>query len=163
MMTFNFHGMTFEVSEDSFEGRFAIVSNKVDAFVKAVNSGVAYEELPHAPWDEVHALIDECFYDEHEGIEDEVWRLDGALEYADNKAYKARYMDEFLEYFKDGMPSDEVIENGCLSDWHKGLFGYRPHGDRWSYLVELAKARFEEEEQAQAYFSFCFKYSYLNN
>lgn len=144
MMTFNFHGMTFEVSEDSFEGRFAIASNKVDAYVQAVNKGVAYEALPVAPWDEVHALLDETFENkEHAEMRPQVWELDGTLEHFESKAYRARYMGEFLEYFKDGMPSDEVIENACLSDWHKDLFGYRPRGDRWAVLVELAQAREE--------------------
>lgn len=141
MMTFNFHGMTFEVSEDSFEGRFAIASNKVDAYVQAVNKGVAYEALPVAPWDEVHALLDETFENkEHAEMRPQVWELDGTLEHFESKAYRARYMGEFLAHFKNGVPEGDL---SFLSDWHKDLFGYRPRGDRWAVLVELAQAREE--------------------
>jgi hypothetical protein len=143
MMTFNYYGMTFEVSEDSFEGRLLALNEGVEAYNKAIAQGVAYEELPHMDYQKFFNLMDEAEVLGRDDIRSAVWRLYGALEYAENQAYRNRYLGEFLEYFKDGMPSDEVIENACLSDWHKDLFGYRPRGDRWAVLVELAQAREE--------------------
>lgn len=148
MMTFNFHGMTFEVSEDSFEGRLLALNEAVEAYNKAIIQGVAYEELPHVDSYKFFNLMDEAEALGREDIRRSTWQLYGAYEHVENKAYRNRYLGEFLEYFKDGMPSDEVIENACLSDWHKDLFGYRPRGDRWAVLVELAQAR---EEQGKPY------------
>lgn len=57
----------------------------------------------------------------------------------ESENYRRRYEREFLERFKNGMPSDDELD--FLSDWHKDLYGYRPRGERWQFLVALAQGR----------------------
>ena len=113
----------------------------VKSLSKAVNKGVAYSNLPKVDYRLVYDLMDLIDYDKaFAQFKDEIWTIYNEYNYATDVAYRLENEPKFLKYFVDGEPSDDVWADLCLSDWHKDIYGFRPHGkERIDFLVSRAQ------------------------
>lgn len=143
MINFNFHGINFEVSENSLTGKVAKAFTQVDEYVNAVKSGVEYEALPRFDYNVIYDLVDETWNSE---LHEVVWDKYNEYNYYHSIAYKKYAEGDFLKYFLNGVPSIEECNDACLSDWHKDIYGYRPRGSRWDELVGIAREYFSRVE-----------------
>ena len=109
----------------------------------------AMESLPYNQTGEVYrkgykaltALMDDPNYRE---FWDELYSAYCDLTFAQDMAYKKFAEGDFLKHFLNGVPSDE--KRDFLSDWHKDIYGYRPRGERWNALVDIARAYYRDRD-----------------
>lgn len=87
------------------------------------------------------ALMDSHEYGEYW---DDLYGAYCDLTSACDHAYREYAEGDFLKYFLNGVPSDEECADLCLSDWHKDIYGYRPRGERWNALVDIARAYYRD-------------------
>ena len=105
------------------------------------HSGKVYHEAYTA----IEPLMDASYYeDEYKQYADMIQGAYWALSNAEDEAYRKRYEGEFLKHFLNGVPSDEELADGCFSDWHKDIYGYRPRGERWNALVDIVRAYYRD-------------------
>ena len=93
---------------------------------------VAYEDIKAMNDEERRALrkmldkaLDGAMYEDPNGVWDVAYPTYETLNYIEDEEYRERNMDAFRAYeAKMGEPD---FDFGFYSDWHKDMFGYRPH------------------------------------
>ena len=144
---------TFVIAENvTLETSDSVLIRVLDTIesVKAVID--AYKTMPYDKvlkatgydWHKLSDLMESCYYeDAYKPYYDLVSYWYWEERNVSDEAYRNYAERDFLAYFKDGDPSDEVWEGACLSDWHKDIYGFRPHSkERIAVLVMMAQAMF---------------------
>lgn len=123
-MTINVYGVTFELVSDLaikvFTAKADVEKYALDAF-KDYSSAKYPHEVSELMEEVEYARPSDAIYQWKEIIEDMYWELD----YIEDKAYRNRYMDDFLEY--QSHMDEPDFDWDFYSDWHKDMYGFRPH------------------------------------
>ena len=125
VLVYNFHGITFHVSDNSKEAQVLDVLQSAENRIQAIKNGVAYNELPEFKWSQCDDLMREFDY----GVNPALYRvLRNAWQEEDawnNQAYRDYTEADFREYASHKNEPD--FDWDFYSDWHKDLYGFRPH------------------------------------
>ena len=124
-MIYNFHGITFHVSDNSKEAQVLDVLQSAENRIQAIKNGVAYNELPEFKWSQCDDLMREFDYGVNPALYRvlrNAWREEDSW---DNQAYRDYAEADFREYASHKNEPD--FDWDFYSDWHKDLYGFRPH------------------------------------
>ena len=123
-MVYNFHGITFHVSDESKEAQVLDVLQSAENRIQAIKNGVAYNELPEFKLSQCSDLMME-FYGVNLALYHALWNAWQEEDAWNNQAYRDYTEADFLEYASHKNEPD--FDWDFYSDWHKDLYGFRPH------------------------------------
>lgn len=124
-MIYNFHGITFHVSDKSKEAQVLDVLQSAENRIQAIKDGVAYNELPQFKWAQCSDLMREFDYGVNPALYRVLWNAWQEEDAWNNQAYRDYTEADFLEYASHKNEPD--FDWDYYSDWHKDLYGFRPH------------------------------------
>ena len=123
-MVYNFHGITFHVSDNSKEAQVLDVLQSAENRIQAIKNGVAYNELPEFKLSQCSDLMME-FYGVNTALYHALWNAWQEEDAWNNQAYRDYTEADFREYASHKNEPD--FDWDFYSDWHKDLYGFRPH------------------------------------
>lgn len=127
--------VTVELSDDSTYGKVLEATQLVDKAVEAMMS-LPYEETGkayHEASDVIDPMMEACWHVEspyHEYkdiIQRAYWELSDASEYAYHKRYVGELHEFEAKHIVNGVFVGDDDDWNFYSDWHKDIWGHRPH------------------------------------
>ena len=113
------------MSDNSKEAQVLDVLQSAENRIQAIKNGVAYNELPEFKWSQCDDLMREFDYGVNPALYRvlrNAWREEDAW---NNQAYRDYAEADFREYASHKNEPD--FDWDFYSDWHKDLYGFRPH------------------------------------
>lgn len=113
------------MSDNSKEAQVLDVLQSANDRIQAIKNGVAYNELPQFKWSQCSDLMREFDYGVNPALYRALWDAWQEEDSWDSQAYRDYAEADFLEYASHKNEPD--FDWDFYSDWHKDLYGFRPH------------------------------------
>lgn len=129
-MRITVYGINFELTSD-LAIRVFTAKAEVEQYAKDAFADYHTAKYPHdvseLMRDVEYAYESDPIYQYKDIIEDMYWELD----YIESDAYRKAYNDKFRAFEREHVHGTIFVgddeDYGFYSDWHKDMYGYRPH------------------------------------
>lgn len=127
MVKFEVSGVTFELVEGGVCAEVLSVLESAEKHIEWLKSH-SYEDRNKDGynWRVLDDLVDKSFYyEEYEPFHDALYTADRIISHLEDDLYREYAMDDFLEY--QSHMDEPDFDWDFYSDWHKDIYGFRPH------------------------------------